>query len=237
MNILSLISTLLRSPERLADLSDEQLSSTIPELLGLLAVSSLIFGAVVGSYRGGVQLAYAAVKMPALMLLPAMLVVPAVPALWRAFGSDISHRRAGVLALLATTRTSMIAAAAAPVVWLMYSSLLDYHMAILALAGTLLASGLVGVGGVFPALPSRSPMAALMATGALLGAVTMQTGWLLRPFVARPTAEVAFLRPIEADVFAGLIATTMSAVDVATPYEAPTWEIERGGFLSSEEGR
>ena len=32
------------------------------------------------------------------------------------------------------------------------------------------------------------------------GAITAQTGWVLRPFVARPEAELTFLRPIDSDV-------------------------------------
>ena len=43
-----------------------------------------LLGAVCGSYRGGIQIAFAAVKMPALFLVPLLVALPAV------------HARAGV---------------------------------------------------------------------------------------------------------------------------------------------
>ena len=62
-------------------------------------------------------------------------------------------------------------------------------------------------------------LASVVAIG-VIGVVTMQTGWLLRPFVARPPVEVAFLRPVEEDVFSSLAATASAAAGVYQHWEA-----------------
>jgi hypothetical protein len=40
----------------------------------------------------------------------------------------------------------------------------------------------------------------------------MQAGWMTRPFVARPTGEVVFLRQLDEDVFHSLGATSRSSL-------------------------
>jgi hypothetical protein len=53
---------------------------------------------------------------------------------------------------------------------------------------------------------------------------------LLRPFVARPRAAVAFVRPVEADVFSSLRAATSSA---RGRYRG--WDARPAGFLGRDE--
>ena len=63
-----------------------------------------------------------------------------------------------------------------------------------------------------------------------MGLTLAQTGWLLRPFVSRPTAEVTFLRPVEEDVFSALSATRRSAMgDYSESWEASPSGAFRGG--------
>ena len=65
--------------------------------------------------------------------------------------------------------------------------------------------------------------------GDRLGVVGAQTGWLLRPFVARPRAEVSFVRPVESDVFSSL----HTAFDSARGrYDG--WDVRAQGFLADE---
>ena len=55
-----------------------------------------------------------------------------------------------------------------------------------------------------------------------------QSGWLLRPFVARPTVEVAFLRPVEEDIVSALVYTNLSAVD-----HYPGWDARSDGAIGN----
>jgi hypothetical protein len=63
----------------------------------------------------------------------------------------------------------------------------------------------------------------------VLGLVTAQTGWLLRPFVARPTAEVTLFRPVEGDVFGSLARVPLAAVEVYQEYEPQRKHVLGGG--------
>ena len=116
-----------------------------------------------------------------------------------------------------------------PCVWLWSSAGVDYHTAVMAFAGTLVLAGLPGLLTVLRALPRPAQMQRFVMLGslALLGAVFAQTGWLLRPFVARPAAEVTFLRPLEENVFSSLHASQRSARG-----DYSGWKTEQKGFLS-----
>ena len=233
MSILTLVAQVLRAPESLAHATEEEFAARLPLLLAIVASGGAIFGAVVGSYRGELQLVYAAVKMPVLLLLPMLIVLPAVRALWQAYGVEVSARQMAMVSLVGAARTAVLAAATAPVIWLMFSVDMDYHQAVMLLAVTLGVVGLPGLSVLRHAVPTgqQPPWIALGAAVALLGLVTMQTGWLLRPFIARPMAEVAFLRPIEEDVFSSLGATA----DSARGDYSRTWEAQQSGFLSTRE--
>lgn len=244
MHILTLAATVLRDPDALIDLADdrEALGRVIPQLLLVAAVGAATFGLVIGSYRGGIQLVYAAVKMPFLLAIPVIVCLPAIRALYAACRVDAPYERLALASTVGMARTGLLAAALAPVVWLLYSVALDYHLAVLLLAGTLALAGLPGLLTVSRALPGRGEgrLLATVASIAILGATTAQTGWLLRPFVARPNGEVAFLRPIEADVASSLAATGAASVG-----EYQDWEPEAAGLAgrglrrdrAAEEGR
>jgi hypothetical protein len=227
---LSLTATVLRSPHALLDASNraDDLAWLMPRLLGITLVGAGVFGMVVGTYRGGVQLAYAGIKMPALLLLPLIVCLPAVRALYATCRVDAPWARLAVAGLTGTARTSVLAAALGPVLWLLYSLGIDYHLAVLVLAAMLAVVGLPGLVTVARAMPAGGERRWLAAAGTLviLGGVTAQTGWLLRPFVARPHAAVAFLRPIEGDITSSLTATTQAA---GGNYQE--WEPEEAGLL------
>ncbi|MCA9686181.1 MAG: hypothetical protein KC457_28685, partial [Myxococcales bacterium] len=88
-----------------------------------------------------------------------------------------------------------------------------YHDAVLAMAACLALVGVPGLWTLTRSLPSggRNRPLATVASVAVLGVLLAQSGWLLRPFVVRPRAEISFLRPIEANVFSSLASTGASA--------------------------
>jgi len=230
--VLSLISKVLRDPGGLVQAADtsEDFSWLAPRLLGMVLVGATLFGVVVGTYRGGLQLAFAGVKMPVLLLAPIVVALPAIRALYGFCDVHTSYARIALAGLVGTARTAILAAALGPAVWLLYSLEPDYHLSILILAAALMLVGLPGMTVVARSLPDggKHRWAAALGSMLVLGLVTAQAGWLLRPFVTRPTAEVSFLRPVEEDVFSSLGATTRSAMGVYSG-----WDVQSQGLLGS----
>lgn len=233
---LALVTRLLRDPQDLVDDVDVEggASRYGPGLLATTAVGGALLGGVVGAHHGGVQVLYAALKTPALLLLPPIVALPAVHAAWDLLGAEVPWRRVSAAALVGMARTAVLAAALGPLVWLGTSAGLGYHDAVLVFAGALVLAGLPGLLTVLRALPRPQdlPRFAVLGSLVVLGASFAQTGWLLRPFVARPSAEVSFLRPLEEDAFSSLAASQRSA---RGDYRG--WETRSAGFLARPDRR
>lgn len=231
--LLTLTSQVLRDPIAVVDAHDTpaDLGWLAPRLLGISGAGAALFGAVVGSYRGGEQVLYAALKLPILLWVPPLLALPAIHAAWRACEVDVPYRRLALAALAGMARAGVLASALAPVLWLPYSVEADYHLSVLLFAGMLVLAGLPGLTAIARAIPAGGHRRWLAAGGSLLlvGLVLAQTGWLLRPFVARPTTAVALFRPVEGDIVSGLGHTAASSVGLYGD-----WEAERSGLLSRE---
>jgi hypothetical protein len=233
MALSTLVGLILRSPTSLVSEADPRrmLRTVAPPLIAIAISGMALFGLVVGSYRGGLQNLYAAIKLPLLLLVPTVIALPAVRALYAACDVEASHARLALAALVGMARTGVLAAACGPVLWLFYSVHIDYHLAILLMVGALIGVGLPGLSTIVRSLPAggRHRGFAAVTSVVLLGLVGAQTGWLLRPFVARPRAEVAFVRPIESDVFSSL----RTAFDSARGHY-DGWDVGSNGFLARE---
>ena len=229
-SLLDTCAALIRDPVALGtDEPRRVLQDHGPVLLVIAVVSAAIFGGVVGTYRGGVQLLYASLKLPMLWVAPILITLPAVRAFYRVCGIAVSYGQVVVAVLVGCARSALLLAVASPALWLMFSVDVDYHWAVLVLCGSLLSSGAVGLATVARILPGSGPAKLLAnALAALVvGVVVAQGGWVLRPFVARPTAEVAFLRPVECNVFSSTLASWRSA---RGRYDG--WDARPEGLLS-----
>lgn len=235
-HLLALTARLLRDPRSIVEQSEDAdaYARLVPQLLLLTGFGAAIFGATVGSYRGGIQIAYAALKAPFLLGIPMLVILPAVRALWSDDDAEAPSARVALTGLVATARMGLMAAATSPVLWLLYSVQIDYHLAILLLATSLVVAALPGLWVFHSAFPSagRSRVLALLGTVGLFGLVSAQTGWILRPFVARPTAQIALLRAVEADVFDALDTSAASATG-----RYGEWEVEPSGALGELQQR
>jgi hypothetical protein len=194
------------------------LARLAPQLLLVTALGGLALGAAVGAPRGALQATFAAVKMPLILLAPLLIAVPAVRSLHGLLGTDTPLPRAMVAGLVGTARAALVALALAPVVYLVSSSV-DYHLTVLVLALTLIAAGAPGMRAMAESMaevPTAgvARLVATVGTVAVFGLVAAQTGWLLRPFVLEPGAEVVFLKPVEGDIFDAL-------GHHASPYKPP----------------
>ncbi len=206
-SLLRLCAQVLRSPGELVDGSGRvALAELLPALLVLVAIGGGLFGLVIGSYRGGVQHLFAAVKLPLVLLLPLVVCLPACRALYLAAGVALSYERLVFASLVGMARAALLAAAAGPALWLVYSVSLDYHTAVLLLCGALALAGVVGMVTTARLLPEGGQLrwCAHVGSLAIAAVVLAQGGWLLRPFLVRPRADIAFVRPLEADVFSSM---------------------------------
>ena len=219
-NLLNIAVDVLTRPDRLVNRYDQpsQAGAVVGPLLVLLILGAGLFGAVVGSYDGGWQLLYAGVKLPAVLLLAAVVSLPALRVLHAREGRSVSAWRAGLAALVGCARVALLSTALAPVFWLIYSLDPPYILAILMLAGGLSVVGLPGLITVARALSPRGRLrfGPTIATVALLGLVMAQSGWILRPFVVTPGAELTVLCPRSGDVVSGLGNRLRGRVPVAS---------------------
>jgi hypothetical protein len=234
--VLGVCAALLREPSALTGVDRAQAHAGLerhgPTLLAIMVVCGAVFGGVVGSYRGGAQLLYAAIKLPLLTLLPLLVALPAVRALYRVCGFPVAYGQVAMATLVGCARATLVLAVASPALWLVYSVGVAYHFAVLLMCGALAACGAIGVRTMAQLLPGRGGakvVAHLLAVSAL-GVVFAQSGWILRPFVARPRADVTLWRPIESNVFASVAASWRSSRGRYTG-----WEVRREGLLSSSE--
>ncbi|MFH1469971.1 MAG: hypothetical protein ABIO70_36640 [Pseudomonadota bacterium] len=217
-SLFALAAAVLARPHDLLTSADDPqaLGRLAGPLLGLTALGAGLFGLVVGSFDGGWQLLWAALKMPLVLLVPVVITVPALRALHASDGPPVSLPRTGLAALVGSARVAILTTALAPLLWLVYSLQPPYTLALLLMAGGLSLCGLPGLVFVGRALrpAGRGSFGAVAATVLLVGVVIAQTGWLLRPFVVTPGAQLTVLCPRSGDVLSGLLQRLRGRVSV-----------------------
>lgn len=168
-------------------------------LLAILG-GTAAFGAAVGFYRGGLQLLYAAVKLPLVVLLTAAVATPALTALGAALGRPAGLRTDLLRVLAALARGSLILAALAPVMLIASCVRLGYHQAVLLLVVCCAGAGVAALPLLGQALWAER-RGRVFLTAAMLVVVAIagtHSAWLLRPYLVRPrTTEVPFLRALD----------------------------------------
>jgi hypothetical protein len=186
---LALFNRILRSPGDVArDCREEHHVAVIAaHALAAIALGATVFGACVGSWRGGPQIAFAAGKLAVVTVGTLAVCAPAFYAIAAVFGRPWSLRTVISMMLAAGARFSLVLLAATPVVWLTISLGAPYHVVKLtaslayALAGwTALSLLLRGLGDG----PGRLTTTALFVLVFLM--VGGQAAWVLRPYLGTP---------------------------------------------------
>jgi hypothetical protein len=217
----SLVSIVLARPQELVARDDDpaMLATLAPPLLSIAVGGSCLFGLVVGTFHGGWQPLFAALKMPLVLLVPVLVTLPALRVLHAGLGEPVPTQRAALAALVGMARVAVLASALAPLLWLALSLGPSYPTAFLLMCGALVAAGLPGLVTIARCLApgARLRPLALLATLGLVGVVIAQSGWLLRPFVVTPGAPLTVLCPVSQDVFTGLLTRVMPG---AAPVDA-----------------
>ena len=191
------------------------LAAIVRVMVATIAIAMAIVGAAIGSYRGGVQIGYAAIKLPLVLLGTAALSAPALTALGAALGRRV--RLAADLALVITALAfgAMLLAACTPLILLGRALDVSYHSMVLGLVGMFAIAGCASLRMIVHSLslekgPGRgSSIIGLCIVFALVGG---QLSWALRPYLVRPRAQdVPFVREVSDTLFDAITGTLRSA--------------------------
>jgi hypothetical protein len=206
---------LLRAPADIATACREDREIREIAITSLLAilVGAAAFGGVIGSFRGGVQIFYGAVKIPLVMMVTLAICAPAFHAFAAGLGRAWPMRSIIALTLAAAGRSSLVLLALSPALWLLFDLGLGYHSAALAAAFAYAVAGAAAVGILIRGLGAHAGR--LLTACAFVGvffAVGGQTSWILRPYLVRPRTEhVPFVRAREGSFADALLRSSRSA--------------------------
>jgi len=204
------------------------LAAIMRTMIATIAVTMAIVGAALGSYRGGVQIVYAAVKLPIVLLGTAALSAPALSAIGAALGrrSRLTADLALVMAALAFG--ALLLVACTPLIMVGRSVELDYHRMILAVVAMFAVAGgaalrMIWRGVALEAAPGwRTAVVGLCVVFSLVGG---QLSWALRPYLLRPRApEPMFVRDVESSLFDSIAGSVRSARGIYVRDAAPLGE-------------
>jgi hypothetical protein len=184
-----LLSRILRSPADVAEdcREDRDVAAIARNALLTIAVGAAVFGGVVGSWHGGPQVAFAALKVPLVMLGTLVLCAPAFYGVVAVFGRAWRFRAVVSLALVAGARFALVLLASAPALWLTINLGAPYHAIKLAAALAYALAGLAALALLVRGLgdgPGKKITLALFVSVFLL--VGGQTAWILRPYLGTP---------------------------------------------------
>lgn len=200
---LEVIEELLRNRHRL--LRRIEAGRDLPVIARAMMVTVLIalaaFGAAAGFYRGGVQVLYAAIKLPVVLLLTVAICAPLFTALKRSLRHKARLVNDFALLLSAMALSSLVILALTPLLLLGIFQGMGYHKTILLVVGLCAIGGVSGYRFFFTAINRqklRGHRLIGMTLMIVLGLVSTQFVWISRPYVLRPATETPpIVRPFE----------------------------------------
>lgn len=199
--VLGQVDGILRATDRTAA-GDWQ--RTLLRLLAFVALGGALYGAIMGTF-GGVagerlwQVAYAALKVPLLLLVTFLVGLPSFFVLNTLLGVREDFGAALRALLAAQAGLAIVLAALSPYVVVWYASFADYEAAIL-FNGLLFAGASVAGQGLLrvhyrPLIERNQRHRVLLRLWIVIYVfVGVQMAWVLRPFVGSPGMPVQFFR-------------------------------------------
>lgn len=176
------------------------LAATLRVMIATIAVAMAIVGAALGSFRGGSQIAFAAVKLPIVLLGTAMLSAPVLAAVGAALGHRSRLATDVALVTAALAYGALLLVACTPLLLLADALALAYHRQILLVVVMFAGAGLASLHAIVTT--ARAPRAAIAALCVVFALVGGQLAWALRPYLVRPrTPDVPFLRHVEGSLW------------------------------------
>jgi hypothetical protein len=217
---LPLIDQLLRDRDAMIRriTSGTDLATTMRVMVATIVVAMAVVGATLGNYHGHIQIAYAAIKLPLVLLGTAALSAPALTAIGAAVGRRARLAVDLVLVTSALAFGALLLAAFTPLILLFSAIDVPYHKMILAVVAMFSIAGIASLRLVVRALAAeastgwRTAVAGLCVVFALVGG---QLSWALRPYLVRPRADdVVFVHPVnarEGSLFDAILTAAASA--------------------------
>jgi hypothetical protein len=209
----------------LARIHHGSVAPILKTMTATIAVAMAIVGAALGSYRGGEQILYAAIKLPLVLLGTAALSAPALTAIGVALGRKPRFASDLALVMSALAFGALLLCACTPLIMLGRAAELPYHQMILLTVACFAIAGFASLHMVIKALATQgtkrwvSPLVGLCIIFTLVGG---QLSWALRPYLVRPRArEVVFVRDIEGSLFDAIMTTSRSSRGKFFRDEAP----------------
>ncbi len=215
---LAAVDALLRDRAGLLDRIDrrEGLTALARTFALTLVAGAAVVGATIGAFRGGLQVPFAALKLPLVVLLTAGLCAPAYSALAAAVRGHTDVRRDMTVILASLALGALLLSALAPVLLLAVFLGMGYHALALLFAATCLVAGAGGLTLFVAAERRREGPGGWLITPVLLAVFALvgsQVSWTLRPYLVRPRAvEVPFVRAVEGSLFEAVLYSTGSAL-------------------------
>ena len=226
----TLVARLLRAPGEVAEdcVNGSDLATITRTSLACIAVGAAIFGGTLGTFRGGIQIAYGAAKVPMALLATLAIAAPAFHAIAAAFGRPLPFRSILALSLAAAARCSLVVLALPPALWLFIDWGASYHGSAVLASVAYAIAGLAALSVLLRGLgsaPFRGLTTAAFIT--VFFAVGGQTSWILRPYLVRPTTiGTPFLRAREGSFADAVLTSSRSSMGIYERARPESWDAE-----------
>lgn len=195
----------------------EQQKNLDKKIISLLFSSSIFFalyGAIIGSTNGVLQMLSSAFKLPALYLLTLIICLPTLYFFDVIFGSKRTFSQYLALLMAAMAMISVMLFGFAPVTLFFRLSIDDFNFFRLLNIAVLALTGVIGVKffyrSMLALIDNNTQSAAnryklIAAWLFLYGFVGSQLGWTLRPFFGTPGTSFALFREIESNFYVEVV--------------------------------
>lgn len=215
----AILDRLLRAPGDIAVSCRRETADVRPIALTSLAaivLGAAAFGGVLGSFRGGAQIVYGAIKVPLAIIATLAICTPAFHALAAVLGRPWPLRSVISLTLAAAGRSSLVLLAFTPALWLALDVGIGYHAGALAASLAYGLAGLAALGVLVRGIGAgQGRVLTALAFMGMFFAVGGQTAWILRPYLVRPkTPDAPFLRSREGGFSDALFTSGRSAAGI-----------------------
>ena len=183
------------------------------KIISLLVCSSLffaIYGIIIGSMQGWLQMLSSGFKLPALYLLTLLICLPTLYLFDVIFGSKRIFTQYLALLLASMSMISVMLFGFAPVTLFFRLSMNDHNFFRLLNVGVFALTGIIGIKFFHKAMISlinpeseslQNRHKLIKAWLILYGFVGSQLGWTLRPFFGTPGQPFALFREIESNFY------------------------------------
>nr|WP_253274335.1 actin-binding WH2 domain-containing protein [Myxosarcina sp. GI1] len=183
------------------------------KIVSLLITSSIFFalyGAIIGSIQGWLQMLSSAFKLPALYLLTLLICLPTLYFLDIVLGSKRTFGQYVALLLSSMAMISVMLFGFAPVTLFFRLSINDYIFFQLLNILVLALTGIIGVKFFYKGMLALIEKDSVATTNrrklvtawlVLYGFVGSQLGWTLRPFFGMPEEPFALFREVESNFY------------------------------------